>query len=62
MSFSFNNILNIPERSILDKRLTKAFFLKNFDLSVTEIITNITAVKTTSVAADSITYYLPHLQ
>lgn len=36
MSFSFNKIFNIPERSILDKKLTKAFFLKNFDLSVVE--------------------------
>jgi hypothetical protein len=36
MSFLYNNIFNIPERSILDKKLTKAFFLKNFDLSATE--------------------------
>jgi hypothetical protein len=36
MSFSYNSIFNIPERSILDKKLTKAFFLKNFDLSVLE--------------------------
>lgn len=36
MSFSYNSIFNIPERSILDKKLTKAFFLKNFDLSVVE--------------------------
>jgi hypothetical protein len=36
MSFSYNTIFNIPERSILDKKLTKAFFLKNFDLSVIE--------------------------
>jgi hypothetical protein len=36
MSFSYNSIFNIPERSILEKKLTKAFFLKNFDLSVVE--------------------------
>lgn len=36
MAFQYNNILHIPERSILDKRLTKAFFLKNFSLSATE--------------------------
>lgn len=36
MSFLYNNILNIPERSILAKKLTKAFFLKNFDLSTSE--------------------------
>ena len=36
MSFSYNTIFNIPERSILDKKLTKAFFLKNFDLSAVE--------------------------
>ncbi|MEC4005512.1 DUF4391 domain-containing protein [Flavobacterium sp. SUN052] len=36
MPFLYNNIFNIPERSVLDKKLTKAFFLKNFDLSATE--------------------------
>ena len=36
MEFSYNNIFKIPERSILDKKLTKAFFLKNFELSVVE--------------------------
>ncbi len=36
MAFSFNDILNIPERSILNKKLTKAFFLKNFELSAIE--------------------------
>lgn len=36
MAFSYNGIFNIPERSILDKKLTKAFFLKNFDLSASE--------------------------
>jgi len=36
VAFLYNNILHIPERSILDKRLTKAFFLKNFSLSAAE--------------------------
>lgn len=36
MAFSYNKILNLPERCMLEKRLTKAFFLKHFDLSVTE--------------------------
>lgn len=36
MAFSYLKILNIPERCVLDKKLTKAFFLKNFDLSITE--------------------------
>ncbi|EPR73440.1 Methyl-accepting chemotaxis protein [Winogradskyella psychrotolerans RS-3] len=36
MGFKYNNILNIPERNILDKKLTKAFFLKNFILSAAE--------------------------
>tara|TARA_R110002049_G_scaffold275725_1_gene453838 strand:- start:14924 stop:15694 length:771 start_codon:yes stop_codon:yes gene_type:complete len=36
MGFPYNNILNIPERNVLDKRLTKAFFLKNFTLSTSE--------------------------
>lgn len=36
MDFQYNGILNIPERNVLDKRLTKAFFLKNFDLSASE--------------------------
>lgn len=36
MTVSYKNIFNIPERSILDKKLTKAFFLKNFDLSAIE--------------------------
>ncbi len=36
MSLSYVNILNLPERSLLQKKLTKAFFLKNFDLSATE--------------------------
>jgi len=36
MGFQYNSILKLPERTILDKRLTKAFFLKNFDLSASE--------------------------
>jgi len=36
MSFNYNQILNIPDRCLLNKRLTKAFFLKNFQLSVVE--------------------------
>ena len=36
MSLSYVDILNLPERSLLQKKLTKAFFLKNFDLSATE--------------------------
>ncbi len=36
MSFNYNNILNIPERSLLNKKITKSFFLKNFELSSTE--------------------------
>lgn len=36
MSFNYNNIFNIPERSLLNKRITKSFFLKNFELSSTE--------------------------
>jgi hypothetical protein len=36
MAFAYNHILNIPERCLLYKKLTKAFFLKNFDLSVAE--------------------------
>ncbi|HCY77650.1 MAG TPA: hypothetical protein DHV28_17195 [Ignavibacteriales bacterium] len=36
MSLGYNNILNLPERCWLNKKLTKAFFLKNFELSATE--------------------------
>lgn len=36
MRFPYNNLLNIPEQSLLKKRLTKAFFLKNFALSAAE--------------------------
>lgn len=34
--FNYNHILHLPERCLLNKRLTKAFFLKNFELSATE--------------------------
>ena len=37
MSFGYNNILNLPERCLLNKKLTKAFFLKNFELTASEI-------------------------
>jgi len=33
VSYPYNNILGIPERCLLNKRITKAFFLKNFSLS-----------------------------
>src|SRR5690554_316545 len=33
---NYNSILHIPERALLNKRLTKAFFLKNFQLSPVE--------------------------
>ncbi len=36
MSLSYKNILNLPDRVLLEKKLTKAFFLKNFELSTTE--------------------------
>lgn len=36
MAGDFNNIFKISERSLLQKRLTKAFFLKNFDLTAAE--------------------------
>lgn len=36
MGLQYNDILNIPERNVLDKKLTKAFFLKNFPLSAAE--------------------------
>jgi hypothetical protein len=34
--FDYNNFLQIPDRLMLNKKLTKAFFLKNFDLSAAE--------------------------
>ena len=36
MSFPYNEIFQFPERCLLNKRLTKAFFLKNFDLKSSE--------------------------
>ena len=36
MKTSYNEILNIPERTVINKRLTKAFFLRNFELSTSE--------------------------
>ena len=36
MIFNYNNILNIPERNHLNKKITKSFFLKNFELSSVE--------------------------
>lgn len=36
MAFSYNHIFQLPERNLLDKKLTKAFFLKNFELKAAE--------------------------
>lgn len=36
MSIGYNNILNLPERCLLNQKLTKAFFLKNFELTASE--------------------------
>ena len=36
MSFRYNDILQLPERCLLNRKLTKAFFLKNFNLSAAE--------------------------
>jgi|SRR5690554_2902278 len=33
---NYNTILNIPERALINKRLTKTFFLRNFELSTAE--------------------------
>jgi hypothetical protein len=33
MSFNYNKILNIPERAIISKKISKAFFIRNFELS-----------------------------
>jgi hypothetical protein len=33
MSFSYNKILNIPDRTIISKKISKAFFIRNFELS-----------------------------
>jgi hypothetical protein len=34
--FPYNDILQLPERCLVNKRITKAFFLKNFRLSAAE--------------------------
>jgi hypothetical protein len=36
VGFKYNDILQLPERCLLNRKLTKAFFLKNFDLSTAE--------------------------
>lgn len=36
MNFSYKDIFQVPERTILQRKLTKAFFLKNFDLTTNE--------------------------
>ena len=36
MRYKYNNIFNIPERNLSQQKLTKAFFLRNFDLSSAE--------------------------
>ena len=36
MGFRYNDILQLPEGCLLNRKLTKAFFLKNFDLSTAE--------------------------
>lgn len=33
---ALNTILQIPERSLVNKKITKAFFKRNFDLTITE--------------------------
>ncbi|MBC5837591.1 DUF4391 domain-containing protein [Flavobacterium muglaense] len=33
MSFNYNKILNIPERAIISKKISKAFFIRNFELT-----------------------------
>ena len=36
MSFSYNKILNIPDRAIISKKISKAFFIRNFELSTVD--------------------------
>jgi len=36
MSFNYNKILNIPDRAIINKKISKAFFIRNFELSSAE--------------------------
>lgn len=33
MSFNYNKIFNVPERAIINKKISKAFFMRNFELS-----------------------------
>lgn len=33
MSFNYNKIFNIPDRAIISKKISKAFFIRNFELS-----------------------------
>ncbi len=36
MNFTYNNILHIPNRALLNQKITKAFFFRNFLLSASE--------------------------
>jgi len=36
MSFSYNKIFKIPDRAIINKKISKAFFIRNFELSSTD--------------------------
>lgn len=36
MGFNYNKILNIPERCLTNLKITKAFFLSNFDLTTSD--------------------------
>ena len=36
MEIEYNDIFNFPSRTLLNKRLTKVFFSKNFELSSIE--------------------------
>jgi hypothetical protein len=36
VNYPYNNIFNLPERLLLNKRITKVFFQKNFDLTGAE--------------------------
>ena len=36
MEYPYNDIFNFPDRILLNKRITKSFFTKNFDLTTTE--------------------------
>jgi len=45
MSFNYQKILKFPEKSRIDKRLPKAFFLRNFELTANEKKTLNTKIK-----------------